>query len=131
MDSSEQAQRIKDLGTALDYEQEALNGIQRSWEREDRDCQALALADAQVYATLELARATRLSSGLDPAVRKLFSIVYTNHRGETARRTIEFRYMWFGVTKWHPKPQFLLHALDIDKQQERDFAIKDIKEWVD
>ena len=67
---------------------------------------------------------------LTPAVGKLFTIRYTNYRGETARRTIEFRYMWFGSTEWHPKPHFLIHALDIDKQQERDFAVKDIVEWI-
>lgn len=57
-DAKEQAERITARGKGLDYEQEALNGIQRSWEKDDRVCQALALADAQVWATLHLARVT-------------------------------------------------------------------------
>lgn len=58
-DSAEQAKRIAEHGKELDYEQETLNGIQRSWELEDKECQALALADAQVWATLHLARVTQ------------------------------------------------------------------------
>lgn len=51
-----QGNRISEHGKTLDYEQEALDGIQRSWEVEDKDCMAIALADAQVWATLHLAR---------------------------------------------------------------------------
>ena len=57
-DSSEHAARIASEGKNLDYEQEALDALQRSWELDDRECQALALADAQVWATLHLARVT-------------------------------------------------------------------------
>jgi len=60
-----QAKRIADRGKTLDYEQEALAGIQRSWEHEDPTCQALALADAQVWATLHLARQTMRWAGCD------------------------------------------------------------------
>ena len=58
-DSAEQVARIKERGKGLDYEQEAIDSIVRSWELDDPVCQALALADAQVWATLHLARATR------------------------------------------------------------------------
>lgn len=58
-DSAEQAERIAQQGKALDYEQEALDAVQRSWELSDKGCQALALADAQVWATLHLARVTQ------------------------------------------------------------------------
>ncbi|MBW3538322.1 hypothetical protein KY386_02410 [Candidatus Parcubacteria bacterium] len=57
-DSAEQAKRIAEMGKELDYEQEALDAIQRSWELDDKECMALALADAQVWATLHLARVT-------------------------------------------------------------------------
>lgn len=42
----------------LDYEDRAIDGVIRSWLLDDRECQALALADAQVWATLHLARVT-------------------------------------------------------------------------
>lgn len=50
------------------------------------------------------------------------TIVYTNWRGETAEREIVPTRLWFGATKWHPKPQWLLTALDIEESAERDFA---------
>lgn len=55
-DSAKQAKRIADKGKSLDYEQEALDAVRRSWELTDKKCQALALADAQIFATLHLAR---------------------------------------------------------------------------
>jgi hypothetical protein len=37
--------------------------------------------------------------------------------------------MWFGATEWHPKPQWFLHAVDVEKGEARDFAMADIKAW--
>lgn len=57
-------------------------------------------------------------------------IDYTNHRGERAERTIVPRVVWFGMTRWHPDiPQWLLDAIDVDKQEDRTFAMKDIHSW--
>lgn len=35
----------------------------------------------------------------------------------------------FGTTEWHPEPQWLLHAYDVDKDDMRVFAVKDIHAW--
>lgn len=51
---------------------------------------------------------------------------YTNWRGETAERRVLPRRLRYGATKWHPEPQWLLVAYDLDKEAERDFALKDI-----
>lgn len=51
---------------------------------------------------------------------------YTNWRGEYAEREIVPMRPWFGSTDWHPEPQWLLKAWDVQKDAERDFAIKDI-----
>lgn len=37
--------------------------------------------------------------------------------------------IFFGSTKWHKEAQWLLKAMDIDKGEERDFALKDILKW--
>ncbi len=51
---------------------------------------------------------------------------YTNWRGEfSVRRVLPIR-VWFGSTDWHPEPQWLLRALDLDKGGERDFAFSQI-----
>jgi ribonuclease HI len=57
---------------------------------------------------------------------KYLSVTYTNYRGETRQRTIEPKSVWFGSTEWHPEEQWLLKATDIEKGEERDFALKDI-----
>lgn len=53
------------------------------------------------------------------------TLTYTNWRGETAERTIIPLLPWFGATDWHPEPQWLLKAIDVEKGAERDFALKD------
>jgi len=57
-------------------------------------------------------------------------IVYTNYRGETAERNIRPLKIWYGSTEFHPSAQWLLQAIDLDKQAERDFAMKDISAWL-
>ncbi len=50
---------------------------------------------------------------------------------ENSERRIEPKSIEFTSTKWHPIPQWLLVAYDIDKQVIRRFALKDIKNWQD
>jgi len=53
------------------------------------------------------------------------TFTYRNWRGEIAERRAIPRRVYFGATEWHPEPQWLLRALDVDKGAERDFALKD------
>jgi predicted DNA-binding transcriptional regulator YafY len=58
-------------------------------------------------------------------------IFYTNWRGETRwRRVVPIR-IWFGSNPWHPEPQWLLDAFDVDKAEDRAFAMKNITDWWD
>ena len=61
--------------------------------------------------------------------REQATILYKNWRGETAERHIIPLRVWFGGTEWHKESQWLLRAKDMDKDAERDFALKDILEW--
>lgn len=65
-----------------------------------------------------------------PSGDKHLRILYTNWRGETAERVILPISIRFGSTEWHPEPQWLLLALDVEKNMEREFALTDIKEWL-
>lgn len=56
-------------------------------------------------------------------------IKYTNWRGEHGERVIIPRSIFFGSTAWHPEPQWVLEAHDMDKGATRYFALKDIAEW--
>lgn len=62
-DSKEMAAKVAREGVDADYEQNAIDAVVRSWENADPACQALALADAQVWATLQLARVTKHRGG--------------------------------------------------------------------
>jgi hypothetical protein len=57
------------------------------------------------------------------------TIEYTNWRGEKGMRKILPEKIYFGSTEWHKEPQWLLRALDLEKNASRDFAIKDICSW--
>lgn len=54
-----------------------------------------------------------------------FVATYKNYRGEVAERRIQPIRVDFDATDWHPEPQWLLIAYDLDKQAERTFALKD------
>lgn len=60
-------------------------------------------------------------------------IDYTNHAGMRTIRQIvpmlQERSFRFGSTEWHPETQYLLDAYDIQKDDLRTFAVKDIHSW--
>lgn len=68
-------------------------------------------------------------SDLGSQTNQMVSIVYTNYRGETSVRRIIPKRVWFGSTEWHPEEQWLLDAIDVEKEVERSFAMKDIRSW--
>jgi hypothetical protein len=54
------------------------------------------------------------------------SFDYTNYKGDKSRRTVTpVAYRW-GGSQWHPEPQWLMMALDHDKGEPREFAMKDM-----
>lgn len=60
-----------------------------------------------------------------PAPQEPVKLVYKNWRGETAEREIIPRSLRYGSTEWHPEPQWLLLTLDVEKNAEREFALRD------
>ena len=57
------------------------------------------------------------------------TFTYKNYRGETSIRVVRPIMIAFGTTDFHPEPQWLLYAWDLNKAAERVFAMKDIKDW--
>ena len=64
------------------------------------------------------------------ANKQLVQILYTNYRGETAVRNIFPLKIWYGLTDWHPEPQWLLDAKDCEKKVKRSLALKDVRFWL-
>ena len=60
---------------------------------------------------------------------KKVTILYTNWKGETKYRNIIPISIEFKSTEWHKQEQWILNAIDVEKNAQRGFAIKDIKEW--
>jgi predicted DNA-binding transcriptional regulator YafY len=56
-------------------------------------------------------------------------IDYTNHRGERSWRRILPLSLSFENSQWHPETQWILEAVDCDKNAIRDFALASIHEW--
>lgn len=54
------------------------------------------------------------------------SIDYTNYRGERSIRIIVPLEFFHGSNEFHPEPQWLLRAFDMEKKVERTFAMRDI-----
>lgn len=56
--------------------------------------------------------------------------VYRNWQGETREREVVPIQIWYGHTDYHKEDQWFLKALDIGKDAERDFALKDIQKFL-
>ena len=63
--------------------------------------------------------------------KEIVAILYTNRQWETTVRHILPKKVRFGSTERHPQEWWMLDAYDTDKQADRSFAMKDIKQrWV-
>lgn len=51
---------------------------------------------------------------------------YKNWKGETSMRTVIPSEIWYGHTDYHTNDQWMLKAWDVDKEDTRDFVVKDI-----
>jgi len=59
-------------------------------------------------------------------------IDYTNWRGERRQRRIKPIQFYFGEVSWHPGPQWLVDAVDLDRTGDdrvRTFALSGIHGW--
>jgi len=54
-------------------------------------------------------------------------MVYQNYAGKVSLRHILPYAISWGSNQWHPEPQWLLHALDVDKGDYRAFAFRDCR----
>lgn len=57
---------------------------------------------------------------------QIIEFTYKNYRNEISERKVIPIRIYFGATDYHKEPQWILKALDLDKNQERDFALLDI-----
>jgi len=63
---------------------------------------------------------------MDTVFSPVLKFEYKNYNGEISSRIVIPYKPWFGKTEHHKEEQWLLHAYDIEKCAERNFALKDI-----
>jgi hypothetical protein len=51
---------------------------------------------------------------------------YINWKGVKGHRSAEVQGIYYGSTKFHKEPQWIMEAYDLDKRESRDFAMKDM-----
>ena len=51
---------------------------------------------------------------------------YVNYKGESSHRKVQVDQIEFGTNEWHKEPQWLMHAYDFDKNENRAFAMRDM-----
>lgn len=52
---------------------------------------------------------------------------YVNYRSEVSRRKVIVHNISYGTCEpWHPDPQWIMYALDLEKNEFRYFAMKDM-----
>jgi predicted DNA-binding transcriptional regulator YafY len=57
-------------------------------------------------------------------------VEYTNYKGEHGtRHIVPLGHIGFKSTKHHPEPQWMLLVWDFDKDDVREFAMKDVSNW--
>jgi predicted DNA-binding transcriptional regulator YafY len=56
-------------------------------------------------------------------------IDYTNWKGERSERRVLPLYLGFNNNEWHPETQWLLYAVDQEKEKIRTFALANIHSW--
>jgi len=56
------------------------------------------------------------------------SFKYKNWKNIISIRKVKLIKFWIGSTEFHKNKQVFMKALDVNKQEERDFAVKDIIE---
>jgi predicted DNA-binding transcriptional regulator YafY len=63
---------------------------------------------------------------------QVVKIRYTNYEGTTKDYRIlplADRALYFGTSRWHPEPQWLLDAWDVDREVHRTFSMKHVLTW--
>jgi len=57
-------------------------------------------------------------------------VMYKNYKGEVGLRTIFPLQIYMGKNEYHSGEQWLMKVWDVDKNAYRDYALRDIQEWI-
>lgn len=63
---------------------------------------------------------------LNISISRKLNIVYKNYHGEISKRSIAPKSIRFGFSEWHTEPQWLMTAYDYEKNEMREFAMRDM-----
>lgn len=67
----------------------------------------------------------------DVVLDRAIKVIYSNWRGEKATRTIVPLSLYWGKSEWHPQEQWMIRVWDVDRNDYREYAFKDIEKHTD
>lgn len=73
----------------------------------------------------------KYEQGCDKILNNPIRFKYKNWKDEISIRTLIPIEVWYGESDFHKGTQWFLKAYDLDKLDKRDFAIKDIIEYIE
>jgi predicted DNA-binding transcriptional regulator YafY len=59
--------------------------------------------------------------------KRVLEFDYVNYKGVESHRIVLVYEIYYGGNQYHPDLQWFMKALDINKKETRDFAMKDMK----
>lgn len=69
-------------------------------------------------------------NGCDKILENPIVFEYKNWKGALSTRKIIPIKIWYGESDYHASAQWFIRALDIEKQENRDFAIQNIIKYI-
>ena len=87
---------------------------------------AMAMHEAKRAAASMAVASIELAPQPDTTVPAELAFRYKNYRGEISTRRVQVLSLAWNKSQWHPEPQWLMTAIDLDKMERRDFAVQDM-----
>ena len=74
---------------------------------------------------------SKCAAALVEPAPNIVEFTYENHRGEARPVRIDAAttHLWSGTTAYYPEHQPLLTAWDMDRDEERTYALKRVRSW--
>ena len=63
-----------------------------------------------------------------PDKKTTLRFYYVNYRMEREQRLAEVHSFFYGSSSYHQGSQWFMHAMDLDRKEFRDFAVRDMTE---
>lgn len=132
--SESMAIAVNAKGDPLTFKELSKTGYFRTmvFSYDDEDREFLTVDHSSPISMEQYKAYEKLFDSVDEEVDNLktVQIDYVNSKDKRGLRTVQPKLIYIGSTEFHKEEQWLLLAFDLDIKADREFALKDIKEWI-